>query len=44
MGCGNPLPPVKSEYINMHEHTLRMWWPVNKDIPPPKELVGYKKG
>jgi hypothetical protein len=34
--------PAKSEYVNMHENTLHLWRPVDKDIPiPPKEMVGF---
>lgn len=34
--------PAKSEYVNMHENTLHLWRPMDKDVPtPPKELVGW---
>lgn len=35
--------PPKSDYVNMHPHTLHLWRPTNLVIPrPPSILVGIK--
>lgn len=37
------LHPRKSEYVNMHPHTLHLWRPLDQIIPePPSHLVGPK--
>jgi len=39
------LHPRKSDYINMHPHTLHLWRPVGIELPtPPTILVGIKSG
>jgi hypothetical protein len=35
------LHPRRSEYVNLHAHTLHLWQPQHQEIPtPPKILVG----
>lgn len=37
------LHPRKSEYVNLHPHTLHLWRPTKQSIPePPSILVGPK--
>ena len=32
--------PRKTDYVNMHEHCLHIWRPIDKEIPtPPKNFV-----
>lgn len=39
------LHPAKSDYVNMHEHCLHIWKPIDKQIPtPPSIMVGFKNG
>jgi len=40
--CVIQYHPAKSEYINMHKHTLHLWRPIGINFPiPDKILVGY---
>lgn len=40
--CVIQYHPAKSEYVNMHKHTLHLWRPTNQIIPiPDKIMVGY---
>ncbi len=35
--------PKKKDYVNMHQHCLHMWRPINEELPiPPSILVGIK--
>lgn len=35
------LHPRKSQYVNIHQHTLHLWRPIDQSIPePPSILVG----
>ncbi len=35
------LHPRRSEYVNLHPHTLHLWRPINETIPtPPAYFVG----
>lgn len=37
------LHPAKSDYVNMHEHCLHIWKPINEVVPtPPSIMVGFK--
>ncbi len=37
------LHPKKSDYVNMHPHTLHLWRPLAAEIPtPPSVFVGVK--
>ena len=39
------LHPKKDDYVNMHEHCLHIWKPINVEIPtPPSVMVGIRKG
>jgi hypothetical protein len=39
--CVIQYHPAKSEYVNMHKHTLHLWRPVGQIIPiPDKIMVG----
>lgn len=33
------LHPKKSEYVNIHEHCLHIWRPVDKEIPTPDKIM-----
>jgi len=37
--------PRRSEYVNLHPHTLHLWRPIGITIPsPPANLVGPRRG
>ena len=39
--CVIQFHPAKSEYVNVHKHTLHLWRPTNQVIPiPDKIMVG----
>ena len=41
--CVIQFHPPKSEYVNIHKHTLHLWRPTNKNFPTPDSiLVGIK--
>lgn len=41
--CVMQFHPAKSEYVNMHEGCLHLWYPTNQSFPKPDSLmVGYK--
>jgi hypothetical protein len=41
--CVIQFHPPKSEYINMHKHTLHLWRSINEPVPiPNKILVGFQ--
>lgn len=33
------LHPKKSEYVNIHDYTLHLWRPIEKDIPTPPMIT-----
>lgn len=33
------LHPKKSEYVNIHDYTLHLWRPINKEIPVPPRIT-----
>lgn len=39
------LHPKKEDYVNLHEHCLHIWKPIDIEIPtPPNIMVGIRKG
>lgn len=37
--CVIQYHPAKSEYVNLHKHTLHMWRPSTANIPTPHKLM-----
>lgn len=37
--CTIQFHPAKSEYVNMHKHTLHLWRPINATIPTPNKIL-----